>query len=110
MRRKALAGFLAAAMTASLLAGCGSKKTTNGGGDTAKADAGTTAASTTAAGTAAADNAKPSGTEDPKLEKNMKILSIWAEDNDNGVLIKAMCEKYQSEVNPNFTWDYERCV
>ena len=100
MKRKVLAGFLAAAMTASLLTGCGSKTTTGDGGETtAKAEAGAT--------TAAADSVKPSGTEDPKLAKNMKILSIWAEDNDNGVLLKALCEKYQSEVNPNFTWDYE---
>ena len=107
MKRKVLAGFLAAAMTASLLTGCGSKTTTGDGGETtAKAEAGAT--------TAAADSVKPSGTEDPKLAKNMKILSIWAEDNDNGVLLKALCEKYQSEVNPNFTWDCllytSRCV
>lgn len=94
MKKKVLAGILAATMAASLLAGCGSKETAKESGQ----------AATTAAG---AESVKPSGTEDPKLEKNMKILSIWAEDNDNGALIKMMCEKYQSEVNPNFTWDYE---
>lgn len=101
MKRKVLAGILTAAMTASLLAGCGNKTASNDGGETA--------APTTAAGTTAADNQEPqpAAGEDPQLEKNMKILSIWAEDNDNGVLIKAICEKYQSEVNPNFTWDYE---
>ena len=25
--------------------------------------------------------------EDPQLEKNIKILTIWAEDNDNGMLL-----------------------
>ena len=45
--------------------------------------------------------------EDPQLEKNIKILTIWAEDNDNGVLLNKICEDYQKNVNPNFTWEYE---
>ncbi len=44
--------------------------------------------------------------EDPQLEKDFHILSIWAEDNDNGVLINNICKAYQ-EVNPNFTYEYE---
>lgn len=45
--------------------------------------------------------------EDPQLEKHIKILSIWAEDNDNGIIINKLCEDYQANVNPNFTWEYE---
>lgn len=45
--------------------------------------------------------------EDPQLEKNVKILTLWAEDNDNGMLINKICEDYQKNVNPNFTWEYE---
>lgn len=102
MRRKLVAGILTAAMAASLLAGCGNKAATSGEGQTT---AGTTeAGATTEAG---GEAVTPVAGEDPQIAKNMKILSIWAEDNDNGVLIKAICEKYQSEVNPNFTWDYE---
>lgn len=44
---------------------------------------------------------------DPQLEKNVKILTLWAEDNDNGILINKICEDYQKNVNPNFTWEYE---
>ena len=47
--------------------------------------------------------------EDPQLEKNIKILTIWAEDNDNGMLLNKICEDYQKNVNPNFTWEYEGC-
>ena len=45
--------------------------------------------------------------EDPQLEKNVKILTIWAEDSDNGALLNKICENYQKNVNPNFTWEYE---
>ena len=44
--------------------------------------------------------------EDPQLAKDFHILSIWAEDNDNGVLINKICQDYQ-KVNPNFTYEYE---
>ncbi len=45
--------------------------------------------------------------EDPQLKKHIKVLSIWAEDNDNGVLINTILRRYQDEVNPNFTYEYE---
>ena len=45
--------------------------------------------------------------EDPKLTKKIKILTIWAEDDDNGILLNKICENYQKEVNPNFDWEYE---
>ena len=42
--------------------------------------------------------------EDPQLKKNIKILTIWAEEDD---LLTKICEDYQKNVNPNFTWEYE---
>ncbi|MDO4305325.1 MAG: extracellular solute-binding protein [Eubacteriales bacterium] len=45
--------------------------------------------------------------EDPQIEKKIKILTIWAEDNDNGILLNKICEDYQKNVNPNFDWEYE---
>lgn len=45
--------------------------------------------------------------EDPQLEKTIKILTIWAEDDDNGALLNKICEDYQKDVNPNFNWEYE---
>ena len=105
MKKKVLSGVLAAVMTVSLLAGC-SPKTEDTGNKAPESAAKTESAATTAGGDTTAPGSTGS-TEDPKLTKNMKILSIWAEDNDNGVLINALCKKYQSEVNPNFTWEYE---
>lgn len=57
-------------------------------------------------GTVSVSAADYSG-EDPQLEKHVKILTIWAEDNDNGILINKLCQDYQTNVNPNFTWEYE---
>lgn len=45
--------------------------------------------------------------EDPQIKKKVKILTIWAEDDDNGKLINEICENYKKDVNPNFDWDYE---
>ena len=45
--------------------------------------------------------------EDPQLEKKIKILTIWAEDNDNGILLNQICQDYKDNVNPNFDWEYE---
>lgn len=44
---------------------------------------------------------------DPQMTKSIKILSIWAEDYDNGVLINNIAKRYQEEVNPNFSFEYE---
>ena len=41
--------------------------------------------------------------EDPQLKKNIKILTNWAEEDD---LLTKICEDYQKNVNPNFTWEY----
>ena len=45
--------------------------------------------------------------EDPQLEKKIHILTIWAEDNDNGILLNKICQDYKDNVNPNFDWEYE---
>lgn len=45
--------------------------------------------------------------KDPQIEKKIKILSIWAEDNDNGILINNILKRYKEEVNPNFSYEYE---
>ena len=109
MKKKMVSFVLSIAMVSAMLAGCGS--TTSSG--TAAAD--TTASGTAAASTAADAAAETTTTvasatdftgEDPQLSKDLKILSIWAEDNDNGVLINDICKAYQ-EVNPNFTYEYE---
>ncbi|MBQ7564961.1 MAG: extracellular solute-binding protein [Lachnospiraceae bacterium] len=96
MRKKLIACLMTAAMTASMLAGCA--------GAAAPAAGGSDAASTESAGVSS--DMDFSG-EDPQLEKHMKISTIWAEDNDNGVLINKVCQDYQDNVNPNFTWEYE---
>lgn len=121
MKRRTVAAFLCAAMAATLLAGCGSStsggSTNSAAADTvssqtastqtadSSAEAGTQAqaADTTAAATA--DAGDFSG-DDPQLTKDFHILSIWAEDDDNGVLINQICQDYQ-KVNPNFTYEYE---
>lgn len=51
--------------------------------------------------------AEETASEDPQIEKSIKILSIWAEDNDNGILINKMLDQYIAEVNPNFSYEYE---
>jgi raffinose/stachyose/melibiose transport system substrate-binding protein len=45
--------------------------------------------------------------EDPQIAKKIKILTIWAEDNDNGILLNKICQDYKDNVNPNFEWEYE---
>ena len=39
--------------------------------------------------------------------KKITILSIWAEDNDNGIVMTKLTDKYIAEVNPNFSYEYE---
>jgi raffinose/stachyose/melibiose transport system substrate-binding protein len=44
--------------------------------------------------------------EDPKLEKDFHFLSIWAEDNDNGILINTIFNDYKA-VNDKFDYEFE---
>lgn len=92
MKKRIIASMLCVMMTASLLAGCGGGSSDSG----AAADESSTAW----------QDVDYSG-EDPQLEKSIKILSIWAEDNDNGILINKICQDYKDNVNPNFDWEYE---
>jgi raffinose/stachyose/melibiose transport system substrate-binding protein len=89
MKKRVIAAFLSVMMTASLLAGCGQSSKS----ETKEESKGWQEADYTG--------------EDPQLEKTIKILSIWAEDNDNGILLSKICQDYKDNVNPNFDWEYE---
>ncbi len=101
MKKKAVSFILAGVMSLTLLAGCG------GTGGTGESAASTAAETTAQEQTQTQTAAETAGTgEDPQLEKKIKILSMWAEDNDNGILINTVCEEYK-KVNPNFDYEYE---
>lgn len=104
MKKKILSTLLSVAMVAALLAGCGSSNST---ADTTNETKDETAADDTTDKADTNEAAATTSTEDPQSEKSFKILSIWSEDNDNGVLINEICQKYKTEVNPNFSWEYE---
>ena len=115
MKRKVLAVLLTAAMAVSMLAGCGSAAApaaSSAAPAASEAPASSAAASEAPASTAAASTAASTeaataaGDTDPQMTKKIKILSIWAEDNDNGVLINQICNDYK-KVNPNFDYEYE---
>lgn len=119
MKKKVLAAFMSTVMLAGVLAGCGSSSSSSSSGSTGSAETTAAAETSAAAETAAAETTEAATTEaaadtgsgdfsgeDPQLTKDFHILSIWAEDNDNGVLINQICKDYQ-KVNPNFTYEYE---
>lgn len=85
MRKKLLTLLLSGCMVVSMLAGCGSKE----------ADKATNAPNVTANG------------ETKGVAKKIKILSIWAEDKDNGKLITDITNRYIAEENPNFEYEFE---
>lgn len=106
MKKKLMAALLSTVLLASALMGCG--------GTTAEPAAETPAQEAEPAAEESTDAAENTETteaaapgEDPQLEKTIKILSIWAEDNDNGILINNICKRYQEQVNPNFNYEYE---
>lgn len=104
MKRKVLSVLLTVAMTAGLLAGCGSSNT---GSSEASSDSGSTDAATEESVDAGTEAATVMDGEDPQLEKSIKILSIWDQENDNGILITKLLDQYIAEVNPNFSYEYE---
>lgn len=103
MKKKVLAAIMTTAMLTGMLAGCGSSSESTGGAASSAAPAETAAAAETTSADAGFGDFTG---EDPQLTKDFHILSIWAEDNDNGVLINQICKDYQ-KVNPNFTYEYE---
>lgn len=94
MKRKLVATLLAAALVGSALTAC------------AGSFGGTSQAAESVSSAGSASSADFSGT-DPKLTKKIKILTIWAEDNDNGIILNKICDSYKKDVNPNFSWNYE---
>ncbi|MCH4192660.1 MAG: extracellular solute-binding protein [Butyrivibrio sp.] len=106
MKRKVLSVFLTAAMAVGMLAGCGSSASTASGSQSASTEAVTASSTETASVTSETSATAATGDTDPQMKKKIKILSIWAEDNDNGVLINQICNDYK-KVNPNFDYEYE---
>lgn len=101
MKKKWMGALLSATMVASLFAGCGKTTGSTQGESVQKTSIGT-------------DNSSQENVvtddftgKDPQLSKKIKILTIWAEDNDNGILLNKICEDYKKNVNPNFEWEYE---
>lgn len=99
MKKRILSILLIAVMTAVMLAGCG-KKAETPSGDT---DKGTSTDSNTETG----DNSNTADGDNTQMAKKIKILSIWAEDKDNGKLITDLTKRYIDEVNPNFEYEFE---
>ncbi|MGB8455666.1 MAG: extracellular solute-binding protein [Anaerocolumna sp.] len=97
MKKRILSILLITTMIAVMLTACG-KKTETSTGDT-NTETKTTAETTDAGNTATGD--------DKQIVKKIKILSIWAEDKDNGKLITDLTKRYINEVNPNFEYEFE---
>ena len=101
MKKKWMGALLSATMVASLFAGCGKTTGSTQGESVQKTSIGTDNSSQ---GNVVTDDFTG---KDPQLSKKIKILTIWAEDNDNGILLNKICEDYKKNVNPNFEWEYE---
>lgn len=109
MKKRLLSVLLVAVMVSALLTGCGKKAaetTTEETTETAATVEETTAAETTEVA-ATVEETAPAAGEDKQIAKKIKILSIWAEDKDNGKLITDLTKKYIAEVNPNFEYEFE---
>lgn len=102
MFKRILSVLCAVVMTATLFTGCSKSNA----GEVTNSSTETPAATATAAPTSETDTSG-AATTDPQISKTIKILSIWAEDNDNGVLINNICKRYKEQVNPNFNYEYE---
>ncbi|MDF2801929.1 MAG: ABC-type sugar transport system, periplasmic component [Anaerocolumna sp.] len=99
MKKRILSIFLCITMIAVMLTGCGSK-------DSSTSNNTNTPADTTNEGKS--DEGKTENTTDnSQVAKKIKILSIWAEDKDNGKLITDLTKRYIEEVNPNFEYEFE---
>lgn len=105
MKRKFLSILLVAVMVTTMFMGC--SKDSKSDATTSNDTSDTTTVAPEATTAPAADAAQTTDGADPQIAKTIKILSIWAEDNDNGVLINNICKRYQEQVNPNFNFEYE---
>lgn len=93
-------------MIFTIFTGCSTKDDTSN----ATTDATTKAAETEADTKADTSNDEVESSDMANEEqpaKKIKILSIWAEDKDNGKLIVDLTERYIAEVNPNFEYEFE---
>ncbi|WFR56363.1 extracellular solute-binding protein [Anaerocolumna sp. AGMB13025] len=98
MKKRLLSIVVMISMLAVLLTGCGKKtETSTSNTDPGKTDS---AAETT-------DSANAASGDDTQIAKKIKILSIWAEDKDNGKLITDLTKRYINEVNPKFEYEFE---
>lgn len=100
MKKRILSILMIVTLIAVMLSGCG-KKTEN---TTSDANTGTDSKTTD---TAATDEGNTAVGDDKQISKKIKILSIWAEDKDNGKLITDLTKRYIAEVNPNFEYEFE---
>lgn len=111
MSKKMLALLLSLTLSMTAFVGCGGAPASSAPAESASSSAAPAESTASAASSEAAPSDAAASTdftgEDPKIETKIKILSIWAEDNDNGVLINAMAKEYQEKINPNFSWEYE---
>jgi raffinose/stachyose/melibiose transport system substrate-binding protein len=90
-------------MLVALVAGCGDNSETTSGTTTTAAPA----ESTTEPDESSDETSTADPSEDPQIEKHIKILSIWAQDRDNGKLMTDLLDRYIADVNPNFSYDFE---
>ncbi len=102
MKKRFVSVLLAAVMAATLFTGCGKSSSDS----SSKSDE-PAATATTAPAADPTEGAQTTDGADPRLEKTIKILSIWAEDNDNGILMNNILKRYKEKVNPNFNYEYE---
>ena len=118
MKKRVLAALMSTALLAGMLAGCAAPAAAPAApaeeAVAEEAPAEEAAAEEEAPAEEAVEEEAPAAEasadfsgEDPQLEKHLKISTIWAEDNDNGVLINMIAKEYQENVNPTFTWEYE---
>ena len=105
MKRRLLSILLVVTLVAVMVTGCGKKATETPEVETNEATVETTEATTDDAATVETTDAATG--EDKQIAKKIKILSIWAEDKDNGKLITDLTKKYIAEVNPNFEYEFE---
>lgn len=98
MKKRVLPILLILTMIITVFAGCSTKKDTTVPSTEPLAGTEDTASADTTSGDVA-ETAQPA--------KKIKILSIWAEDKDNGKLIVDLTERYIEEMNPNFEYEFE---